>query len=204
MTESITEGRLRFDFREHWQALKFDDTRWYRDVMNSEVKAVDIVSVSQDGKSHWWVEIKDCLGFEPDNHPRLSPTEAPEVGLVRQWVKAQGHNRQVKVVRTKSFIVDEVAEKLEGTLVSMMAAVRNTGDAKATEVIAKAGVLSPVVDWHVVLLLTWDPTARDFRRLAMRLREKLNTRLAAYRLECFVLNEADTAPNQPWTVTRVS
>jgi len=202
MPESLVEGRLQFDFPEGWLALKFDDAQWYRDTIKSRVKAVDVVACA--GDSHWWVEVKDCLGFEHANQPRLSPDDPHEVATVREWVQTQGHRDAVLIKRAKPFIVDEVAEKLEGTLLSLAAATRRGGsEVSAAQVLPFAQAWHQGSQWSVVLLLTWSPTARDFGRLAMRLNDKLRQRLAAYQLECFVVNEEMTTPGQPWQLTRV-
>lgn len=205
-THSIYEGaagrQLRFDFPEPWQALKFDESAWYRNTIKTRVKAMDLVACLD--ATHWWIEVKDCKGFEADNRPRLSPSDPEEVAVVRTWAKSQGHDRAVSIQRAKPFVVDEVAEKLEGTLLSLAAAVRATPvqtDAAAVAPFARA--MDAAAQWSVVLLLTRNPAARDFGRLAMRLRDMLRKRLAAYNVQCFVLNESESAPHQPWTVTRV-
>lgn len=203
MPESLVEGRLKFDFPADWIALKFDDTQWYRDTMKSRMKAVDVVACA--GNTHWWVEVKDCLGFEPANQPRLSPNDPHEVAAVREWAKAQGHRDAVLIKRAKPFIVDELAEKLEGTLLSLAAATRRgASDGSAVKVLPFAQAWHQGSQWSVVLLLTWNPTAKDFRRLAMRLNDKLRQRLAAYQLECFVVNEEMTTTGQPWQLTRIA
>lgn len=197
------EGKLRFSFPEPWLALKFDDTAWYRSAMQSRVKAMDVVACA--GNTHWWIEVKDCLSFEPANQPRLSPSDPPEVTAVREWAKAQGHGDAVSVKRVKPFIVDEVAEKLQGTLLSVATAQRTgAATAPAEELLPMAGVLDEGARWAVVLLLTWNPAARDFGRLAMRLRDKLRQRLAVYQVECYVVNEGEPAPHQPWQLTRIA
>jgi hypothetical protein len=190
MAEPIYEGavgrQLCFDFPDPWLALKFDSTAWYREAIKTHVKAVDIVACH--GATHWWIEVKDCTGFEPANLPRLSPGDSPPVGLVREWASNQGHGAAVKVKRARPFVVDEVAEKLEGTLVSLVAAARAGGlQADASAVTPFAQVFEAAAQWSVVLLLTWNPAAKDFGRLAMRLRHKLQQRLAAYNAQCFVL-----------------
>ena len=205
-THPIYEGavgrQLRFDFPQPWLALKFDDAAWYRNTIKTRVKAVDVVACLDN--VHWWIEVKDCKGFEADNLPRLSPSDPAEVAAVRAWAKSQGHDRAVAVQRAKPFVVEEVAEKLEGTLLSLAAAVRAAPvQADAAAVAPFALAMNATAQWSVVLLLTWNPTARDFGRLAMRLRDKLRQRLAAYNVQCFVLNESESAPHQPWTVTRV-
>ena len=205
-THPIYEGaagrQLRFDFPQPWLALKFDDAAWYRNTIKTRVKAMDLVAYLD--ATHWWIEVKDCKGFEADNLPRLSPSDPAEVAVVRTWAKSQGHDRAVSIQRAKQFVVDEVAEKLEGTLVSLMAAARaDAQNADAQALLPFAHLLEGAAQWSVVLLLTWNPAARDFGRLAMRLRDKLRQRLAAYNVQCFVLNESESAPHQPWTVTRV-
>lgn len=206
MLEPIVEGKLRFDFPDPWEAVKFDDTRWYRETIKSRVKAVDIVAFS--GDRHWWIEVKDCLGFETDNLPRLAAGEPDAVQTVRDWTESEGYKNFVSVKRAKPFIVDEVAEKLEGTLVSLAAARRAVHPEEIPEpvvqVLSAADVMAPEAKWTLVLLLTWKPEARDFSRLAMRLGDKLDKRLAAFRLDCFVLNENESAPAQPWSVTRIT
>lgn len=197
-TVTIMERRLRLEFAAGWQAVKFDDTEWYRQTMKARVKAVDVVAWS--GASHWWIELKDCWGAEAANLPRLSPHDPPEVEQTRKHIKSQGLDAVVTVKRAKPFIVDEMAEKLEGTLLSIAAAQR----AHATDLLPIAGVLEPNTRWSVVLLLTWNPAAPDYGRLAMRLRDKLRQRLAAYApIDCFILNQGESAPHQPWTFTRV-
>lgn len=205
MAEPIYEGaagrQLRFDFPETWLAVKFDDTAWYREAIKTRVKGMDVVACLD--AAHWWIEVKDCKGFEADNLPRLSPNDPAEVAVVRAWVKSHGHDRMVSIQRAKPFVIDEVAEKLEGTLLSLAAAVRAAPvqtDAAAVAPFARA--MDATAQWSVVLLLTWNPAARDFGRLAMRLRDMLRKRLAAYNVQCFVLNESESAPHQPWTLTR--
>jgi hypothetical protein len=207
MADPIFEGakgrQLRFDFLPDWRAVKFDDSAWYRDDIKSHVKAMDVLA--SDGTAHWWIEVKDCEGFEKDNLPRLSPADPPEVEATRAWVANQGYTGTVAVRRSKPFVVDEVAEKLEGTLVGVTAAARSAASQVSAAALAPfAKVTYGPAPWSVVLLLTWRPDARDFGRLAMRLRDKLCQRLAAYKVQCFVLNETESAPEQPWTLTRVN
>jgi hypothetical protein len=207
MADPIFEGsvgrQLRFDFPVPWMALKFDEAAWYQDTIKTRVKAMDVVACH--GASHWWVEVKDCKDFEADNLPRLSPNDPAAVDIVRTWAQTQGHDRSVTVKRAKPFVVDEVAEKLEGTLISLAAAKRaGTVSANAAALLPFADVIDTTAQWSVVLLLTWNPSARDFGRLAMRLRDKLRKRLAAFNVQCFVLNESESAPQQPWTLSRVT
>lgn len=205
MVERIVEGSLRFDFPAPWNAVKFDDTRWYRESMKSHVKAVDIVAFA--GHRHWWIEVKDCLGYEEINKPRLADGESDSVKAVRTWLASTPY-RDVVVKRAKPFIVDELAAKVEGTLVSLIAAHRSDAPVATTgpeaHLQSAAEVLLPKAVWSLALILTWRPDAHDFGRLAMRLSDKLEKRFRAFNLACYVLNETDRAPNQPWSMTRIA
>jgi hypothetical protein len=76
----ITEGTLQLTFNPGWHAIKFDDTPWYAvsNLSAHGVKAMDVTALGPDGH-HWWIEIKDCVGYEADNQPRLALAPPPEV-----------------------------------------------------------------------------------------------------------------------------
>ena len=118
----IKEQNLTFHFSEGWDAIKFDDTPWHREQMKSLLKAIEILA--RHHQHQWWIEVKDCRGYETENFPRLSPKEPDEVKLSRAWVEVQGLKPFVSVSRRKAFIVDELLEKLRDTLVSLTFASR--------------------------------------------------------------------------------
>ncbi len=184
----ITEGKdtreLKFSFPDGWDAIKYDESGWHRNQMKSQLKAMDILAT--DGDRHWWIEIKDCEGHEPDNRPRLSPNDCDEVKQTRQWVKNQGWDQRVKADRKKPFIVDEMVEKFRHTLVALACAERNEWvDLAQYWVICSRKPLS------IVLLLTWD--SKDFKRLAMRLQDKLKRALSCYAVDAYVINGTTSA-----------
>ena len=118
----ITEKTLIFTFPDDWNAAKYDETAWHTDQMKNQLHAMDILA-SKDGL-HWWIEVKDCKGFESDNLPRLSASEPEEVVTTQEWVKDQGWKALVKVDRKKLFIVDEIVEKFRHTLFALACAQR--------------------------------------------------------------------------------
>lgn len=196
----LTEGKLKLQFASSWAAVQIDSHVWYRDGMGSCVKAMDMLAV--EGTSHWWIEIKDCAGYEPENLPRLSPSDPPEVAAAQTWIASQAIDSAVKASRKKLFVGEEVAQKFEGTLATLVAARRAAAlDVTANTLLPYTAAVDAGVDFSVVLLLCWNTP--DFRRLAMRLRDKLRQRLHAYQVQCFILNEHDSAPSQPWTLTRI-
>lgn len=197
---TIREGHLQLVFPDGWQAIKFDDQPWYRIDIGSVVKAVDVMAFGPGG--HWWIEIKDCMGTEAHNRPRLNPLDPAEVGQTSAWIAGQGWQKQVRARRSKPFLVDEIAAKVEGTLTSLVAASRAPADSvRAAAVKPYLAAIEPGSRWTVVLLLTWGEA--DFGRLASLLKTKLEQRLRAFNVSCHVVNDTVAAPAQPWTVGRL-
>ncbi|MDZ7852315.1 MAG: hypothetical protein U5L98_06615 [Halomonas sp.] len=178
----VQEGRLKFGFPVGWQLAKYDDSTWYRQRMKSRLKGVDILA-HDGGPTQWWIEVKDCEGYEPENRPRMSASDSPDVTQVRQWVEQQGLKPEVQVARRKPFIIDEVEEKLRDTLAALAVAEREADP----ELAVFYAVQAPSPALRVVLLLTWNQ--RDFKRLAARLQTRLERALAPYGIRGFVVNE---------------
>lgn len=180
---TITEGKdsreLKCIFPNGWDAIKYDESDWHRNRMKSHLKAMDILATNDN--HHWWIEIKDCEGYESDNRPRLSPKDSVEVDQTRQWVKDQGWDQRVKADRKKPFIVDEMVEKFHHTLMALACAERDE-----CVTLAKYWVICSRKPLSVVLLLTWD--SKDFKRLAMRLQDKLRRALSYYAVDAYVIN----------------
>ena len=192
----ITEQSLTFHFATGWEAIKFDDTSWHRVQMKSRLKAMDILA--SNNQHHWWIEIKDCHGFETKNRPRLVPREPSEVVETRIWVDTKGWKLIVSATRRKAFIIDEVLEKLRDTLVSLTIASRvNHPDLAPFSISA-----SQPEKLIIVLLLTWDIT--DFKRLAKLLQQKLTTALQPYGLQGLVVNELMPVPGLDCTISRTA
>ena len=178
----IIEGKLRLQFAEDWQAIKFDSTNWHRHQMKSQLKAMDVLATLND--QHWWIEIKNCEGFETANLPRLSPIDSAEVLKVKAFVKKNGLKRHVRITRKKLFIVDEVVKKMRDTLLSLTFARRF----EEPELLAFSQWCGSDKPLMIVLLLRWEIV--DFKRFARLLQHKLNVALAPYHLQGFVINES--------------
>ncbi len=67
------ESGLRFGFLDENSVIKFDDTKFYRNLFNilPESKGVDFISVGNDSIS--FIEVKNCLGDEGNNRWRIAP-----------------------------------------------------------------------------------------------------------------------------------
>lgn len=201
---AITEDTLQLTFNPGWQAIKFDETPWYTsgNLSAHGVKAVDVTALGPNGQ-HWWIEIKDCVGYEAENLPRLTPNSPPEVQDTQTWVKGQGWQSLVEAKRAKMFVADEVLQKVIGTVATLTAATRapaSNAHAAAVRPFVAAGLAGS--QWNVVLLLTLN--IPDYGRLASRLKTALEQRLRAFDVTCHVVNEVVTAPAQPWTVGRIT
>lgn len=200
MLELDIEGKLKLSFPAGWQATKLDDEPWYRHDMQSQLRAVDVVAAQ--GTTHWWIEVKDCLGYETENRPRFSPAEPAALATARQLIAQNGLDKEVKVKRAKPFIIDELVEKVIGSMTCLATAQRAAHSAtQAAALQPFASAAAPGTSWNVVLLVTWAPT--DFKRLARLLTTKMSQRLAAFGVACFALNEHELAPGQPWSVHRI-
>ncbi|WP_157118906.1 hypothetical protein [Azohydromonas lata] len=204
----ITEGTLKLTFAAGWCAIKIDDTDWYRDgdAIANQVKAVDITAYGpQEPQEHWWIEIKDCFGHEQANRPRLVPNNPKPQELLdtEVWIKAKGWDDLVEAKRVKMFVVDEVVQKVAGTITTLAVASRApTTESRAVAVQPYAKAFAPGVALKVVLFLTW--SGPDFGVLASRLKTAMEQRLHAFNVTCLVVNETVTAPAQPWTVGRTA
>lgn len=197
----ITEGKLQLTFQPGWQAVQIDKTAWYRDgtAIGSRVKAMDVTAYGPGG--HWWIEVKDCVGYEKVNLPRLAVDPPSQVKDTQALVESKGWQHLVEAKRAKMFVADEVLQKVAGTIVTLTAASRAPAtDARAVAVQPYAGAYAPNTSWTVVLLLTWD--RKDYGRLASLLTTALKQRLHAFNLSCMVINEFHTAPPLPWQVVR--
>lgn len=177
----IREGKLLCRFADGWKAVKYDETPWHKHRLKSRFRAIDILAT--DGAHHWWIEIKDCMGHEQENLPRLSASDSDEVKDTRAWIKKQGWHQQVVAHRKKSWIVDEVVSKLHHTLAAMALAER-----EREQTLRDFCVIGNHLPLSVVLLLTWD--SRDFKRLALRLQDKLRKATDGYNCESYVCNVA--------------
>ncbi|AHG39027.1 hypothetical protein N018_01700 [Pseudomonas syringae CC1557] len=190
----VVEGKLTFSFGDDWKVIKFDETVWYSERMKRSLKGMDILATREN--RHWWIEIKDCLGYEPDNLPRMSGAIPASVTLTKGWLDTQSFAREVNVQRRKLFIIDEVMQKFRDTLVSVVVAHReNDGELSAFTPPAKEGH-----SLVIVLLLAW--SSRDYGRLAARLKLKLDMALKPYGLIGFVVSEVSRVPGLELTVNR--
>lgn len=72
MMKILEEGSLSFNFKDEYNVIKFDDSRFYRNHYNHlpEAKGVDFIAYNDNEVI--FIEVKDCLGNETENKWRTS------------------------------------------------------------------------------------------------------------------------------------
>ena len=112
------ESGLKFGFPDGCIAIKFDDTKYYRDLFNTlpGSKGVDFISVGKDAIS--FIEVKNCLGDEGNCRWRIAPNNQ----------KRDTTSTTVDTEGRESLDI-EVSQKVAMTLAAL-AGARSFGDRK--------------------------------------------------------------------------
>ncbi|MFR8169661.1 MAG: DUF6661 family protein [Marvinbryantia sp.] len=114
------ESGLKFGFPDENIAIKFDDTKYYRDLFNAlpGSKGVDFISAGKDAIS--FIEVKNCLGDEGNCRWRIFPNNQ----------KRDTTSTKVDVQGRESLDI-EVPQKVAMTLAAL-AGARSFGDKKSS------------------------------------------------------------------------
>lgn len=114
------ESGLKFGFPDDNIAIKFDDTKYYRDLFNAlpGSKGVDFISAGKDAIS--FIEVKNCLGDEGNCRWRIFPNNQ----------KRDTTSTKVDVQGRESLDI-EVPQKVAMTLAAL-AGARSFGDKKSS------------------------------------------------------------------------
>ena len=123
MNKEITESGLVFVFSDISDAVKFDDTAFYRNEFNAlpEGKGVDIIADSQDFIQ--LIEVKNCTGHETENVWRTS--------INNSKLNSAPHDLDVE---NRDSLDIEVAKKIASTLTCIYGAwSKNAVSPKANE-----------------------------------------------------------------------
>lgn len=114
------ESGVKFGFPDENIAIKFDDTKYYRDLFNAlpGSKGVDFISAGKDAIS--FIEVKNCLGDEGNCRWRIFPNNQ----------KRDTTSTKVDVQGRESLDI-EVPQKVAMTLAAL-AGARSFGDKKSS------------------------------------------------------------------------
>lgn len=119
------ESGLKFGFPDESTAIKFDDTKYYRNLFNAlpGAKGVDFITIGQDNIA--FIEVKNCTGDEGNCRWRIFPNNQ----------KRDTSSTQVNVTGRDSLDI-EVSQKVAMTLSALVGA-RSFGERKdSTEELA--------------------------------------------------------------------
>lgn len=114
------ESGLKFGFPDGNTVIKFDDTKYYRDLFNAlpGAKGIDFISVGKEAIS--FIEVKNCLGDEGNCRWRIVPNNQ----------KRDTTSTKVDVEGRDSLDI-EVPQKVAMTLAAL-AGARSFGDRKSS------------------------------------------------------------------------
>lgn len=114
------ESGLKFGFPDGNIVIKFDDTKYYRDLFNAlpGSKGVDFISIGKDEIS--FIEVKNCLGDEGNCRWRIAPNN-----------QKQDTTSTTVDVKGRDSLDIEVPQKAAMTLAALTGA-RSFGDRKSS------------------------------------------------------------------------
>lgn len=118
----IREKDLVFSFPEQYSAVKFDDTKFYRDTFAklSGAKGVDIIADSDTCIQ--FIEIKDCTGHEVENRWKTSINNSKRAAAAPHF----------DVVGRASYDV-EISKKVASTIVCLYGAWAKSNQADSAK-----------------------------------------------------------------------
>ena len=72
----LTESNLRFSFPDNVNVIKFVDTNYFKNKFQNLPRAKGVDFVADSEKVIWFIEVKNCKGYESDNRYRIAPNNA--------------------------------------------------------------------------------------------------------------------------------
>ena len=188
----IEESDLVFEFDEGTQAIKFDDTEFYRKLFNKmpSAKGVDILANSKEVIQ--FIEIKNCTGHETENMQRTSINNS----------NLKSAPRDLDIEDRDSLDI-EVAKKVASTVTCLVGAwtksQRSENAAKLIEFwkgICDYKIVNEKKQLLVILFLEGDfatnaPKSRNKKAIMKRLQESINVKLSGLNCKVMVV-DSDT------------
>ncbi len=185
LTEGDGAQSLQFEFSDDWTVLKYDaPTVFYGTQVQGRIKAIDFIATN--GDEMLWVEVKNYRGFDLKNRPKLSPSEPLSLALCRD--RCSEYKDEVRFSRRKPYLGDEIVEKVRGTFLGLIGALRNNDK----EMEAYVNDFMCNVPIHIILFLHQDTELDQivsFKPLASRLKTKIEQGLSFLKVHVSVVNE---------------
>ena len=202
LTEGTGDRAIVFEFPDEWETLKYDEKGGFHDLKVKKcqyTKAVDFLIL--DTKKQLWFEVKNFRGDAEANELRLDANErnVPGFELTKAFVKANNWQNQIRVSRKNAYLPDEVAQKIRDTCAGLVGATLQD----QAEFQPFSNAIHSKLPIHVVLFLQQDEEldrARDFRRMAIRLGDKIKQQLVFLNVTVEVVNQCNQPQNAQWRV----
>jgi hypothetical protein len=193
------ESRIKFDFPDSTETIKFDDTVYYRNEFNAlpRAKGVDFIAVDQE--SITFLEVKNCIGDEGNCRWRIFPNNS----------KRDTSHTNVNVEGRDSLDI-EVAEKVAMTLAAL-AGIRSFGSGR-TSLDKLRGIADSIMSEHegkdgrkkyVVLFLEGDfgGHTRTKKMIMMELQRSLNAKMRWFNCRVSV-EDSDTYSRKLFSIEK--
>ena len=203
LTEGTGDSALVFEFPDDWETLKYDEAEgFYKNFVNKcqGTKAIDFLIL--ESNRQLWIEVKNFRGYAEANELRLIPNQNNIPGLIatRQFVETQQWNDQILISRKKTFIADEIAQKVRDTCAGVFGAMLQD----IPEFQPFSNAVHSKLPIHIVLFLQQDEErgrAVDFRRMAQRLADKIRQQLVFLNATVEVVNQFTLSSDAQWHVS---
>jgi len=202
LTEGSGVNKLVFEFPDEWAALKYDqDGGFYKQFVDKcqSTKAIDFLVL--ENNRQLWIEVKNFRGDAETNELRLDPNvrNVPGLSETKKFVKANNWKDHILVLRSKTFIADEIAQKVRDTCAGVLGAtLRDVPEFQSFSI-----ALQNKLPVHVILFLQQDEErdqAIDFRRMAQRIADKIRQQLGFMNATVEVINQYTLSEHAQWRV----
>ena len=188
----VSEGSLKFIFDDDTEAVKFDDTSFYRKRFNNLPggKAVDILASSKSAIQ--FIEIKDCLGYERENMWRIRKDNSGICLLPKETG-----------INDRDSLDIEVAKKVACTLSCLIGAHTIESSVESTkqyqryfQQLISSKVQNDKISVHVILYLEgkFASTARGKKAIMREIKKSIENKLKWFKckvdvVDCDTYNE---------------
>jgi hypothetical protein len=192
----LKASKLHFEFSNQWTVCYYDNdpNGFYRKTVQKcqEIGAVDFLATN--GTHILWIEVTNFRRYDTEFRSRLLAQEPPEVVECRQQCSDKN---DVKIIRSKPWIIKEVVKKVCGTFFGL-AVARRENDATLKPHIDALDRNLPII---IVLFLHLDAqleAVQNFESLAWRFKTQIEQQLRFLRVSVQVENSVTLPENAGW------
>ncbi|HID99892.1 MAG TPA: hypothetical protein EYP59_06345 [Thiotrichaceae bacterium] len=192
----LKASKLHFEFSSQWIVCEYDNdpNGFYRQTVQKcqEIGAVDFIATN--GNLMLWIEVTNFRSYHTEFRSRLLAQEPAEVVECRQQCSDK---HDVKIIRSKAWIINEVVKKVCGTFFGL-ALARREDDATLKPHIEALDRKLPII---IVLFLHLDAqleAVQNFESMAWRFKTQLEQQLRFLRVSVQVENSFTLPENAGW------